>query len=100
MAVMAAHMPPAEAPEITSIDTLCFGTDSLSNFAVYQASRASVRKSSTPAVYAPAEIAPAMLIAILKVFTRITPALWAVISHGRLYQWSKRSEERRVGKEC
>src|SRR5277367_4808437 len=74
MAEMAAHMPPAEAPENTSIDTLWAGTSSLPVFAWYQASSASTRKSSTPAVYAPAEMAPAMLIAILNLFIQMTSA--------------------------
>src|ERR1019366_8697272 len=65
-AASAAHSPPADAPENPSIVTSCCGTSAPSTFARYQASSASVIKSTTPAVYAPAEMAPAILIAILK----------------------------------
>src|SRR5215470_18365000 len=63
---IAAHIPPADAPENTSIDTSCIGTGWPVCLAAYHASSASIRKSSTPAVYAPADTAPAMLIPIRK----------------------------------
>ena len=44
------YTPPADAPEITSIEASCEGTSSPRAFALYHSSRASVRKSRTPAV--------------------------------------------------
>src|SRR5918992_1905317 len=53
-------MPPAEAPEKTESFTSCGGiVASPFALAAYQTSSAWTRKSTTPPVYAPAEIAPA-----------------------------------------
>jgi hypothetical protein len=50
-AAMAAHIPPADAPENTSIETSWSGAAGLGEaFAAYHCSKASRRKSRTPAV--------------------------------------------------
>src|SRR5689334_3511358 len=81
---IAAHIPPADAPEKTSIETSWRGTGCENgeggaglerccrnaSLAFCHSSSASTKKSRTPAVYAPAEIAPAMLMPILNSFVR------------------------------
>ena len=64
---MAAHIPPADAPEKTSSETSCRGTifaALLSRFPLIQGLDQKIENSRC--VYAPAEIALAMLMPILK----------------------------------
>ena len=76
-AAMATDMPPAEAPAMTLSETSCRGQRGSSpRFPSCHWSRAWIRKSTTPAVYAPAETAPAITRPISKPPAR--PAVPAV----------------------
>src|SRR5260221_12215310 len=91
---IAAHMPPADAPENTSKQTSCIGTASPRSLAAYHSSSASIRKSRTPAVYDPADTAPAIFIPSLKLFmTSPSATVLATILVARALDGSRMSAD-------